>query len=111
MYKVVNYEGLESKTFNAANIPITFKKGEKLELSLGRADGKLRIEVTTPTNSVYVLQQYLSEEKAKTDFRKYLEKLESGKYALHIKDQLTAELVPRKSYTSNISQTIRGNNF
>jgi len=111
MYKVIKYEGLEDKTFDAGDIPVTFKKGEKLELNLGRADGKLRIDVTTPANAVYVLQQYASEEKAKEDFKKYSKRLESGRYALHIIDQTTAELVLKPSYAADILKTIRGNNY
>jgi len=108
MDRVVNYQGLETKTFNATNIPITFKKGEKLELTLGRTEGKLRIEVTTPNHPVYVLQECSSEEKARKDFKKYSDKLESGRYALHITEDLTAELIPIRSYTADISITIRG---
>ena len=93
MYRVVDYQGLESKTFDAGDIPIIFKKGEKLELNLGRSYGKLKLEITTPTNAVYVLKQYHSEEKARKDFKKYSERLESGRYALHIINQITAELV------------------
>ncbi|MEI7718633.1 MAG: hypothetical protein WCI72_02105 [archaeon] len=93
MYRVVDYQDLESRTFDAGDIPVTFKKGEKLELNLGRTDGKLRLAITAPNKAVYVLKQYTSEERAQKDFKKYSERLESGRYALHIIDQVTAELV------------------
>ncbi len=112
--QVIKYNSLESKTFDARNISIVFKKGEKLELALDKEVSGFKIKVFIPSiNSNYLLQQYAlsKEEMARKDFEKYLKKLESGRYALYITEELTAELVPRKSYTVDISQTIRGNNY
>lgn len=113
--RVIKYEGLESKAIDAKNIPIVFKKGEKLELTLDKEGADYTIRICIPEGSNYLLKQYASEEKARKAFEKYLKKLESGKYALHIidptVDQLIAELVLNQRYTTGIQRIIRGNSY
>lgn len=115
--QVIKYESLESKTFDARNIQIVFKKREKLELALDKEVTGFKLKVCTPgNNSDYLLQQYAlsQEEKARKDFAKYSEKLESGKYALHIMptcDQPRAELVPKQNPSILIQKRIKGNDY
>lgn len=115
--QVIKYTGLESRAIDARKIQIVFKKGEKLELALDKEVTTFKIKVYIPgSNSNYLLQQYAlsQEEKARKDFEKYSEKLESGKYALHIIptcDQPRAELVLNRNPTLLIQRKIKGNNY